>query len=93
MSVGVNYRPKGISPVLGEPPYDRRAKRIRQWLKRPVVAVQRLVIGAQLARIAKTTCPYLSSDARIEELTQRLEEKVLEVKKDRTAGRQGSRRG
>jgi succinoglycan biosynthesis protein ExoV len=93
MSVGVNYRPKRISSLWGEPPYDRRAKRVRQWLKRPIIAVQRQVIATELARIAETTCPCLSSEARIEELTQMLEEKVLELKKGLTAGRQGSRRG
>ena len=93
MSIGVNYEPKRIFPLWGEPPYNRRAKWVRQWLKRPIVAVQRQVIAAELARIAETTCPYLSSDARIEELTQMLEQKALEIRKDRTAGRRASRRG
>jgi succinoglycan biosynthesis protein ExoV len=81
MSVDVEYKPHCISRLWGEAAYAQRAKRLRRWLKSPVVIIQRQVIASELDRIARMASPNLSRDSRIEELTQALEEKVIQIQK------------
>jgi succinoglycan biosynthesis protein ExoV len=75
MSVGVAYQPKSIHPLWEPPRGSGRAGLVRYWAKRKA-------IQAQLLRIGITARPSLSRISRTEELTERLEERLEQVRKD-----------
>jgi succinoglycan biosynthesis protein ExoV len=75
LSVGVSYRPKRILPLWAAPGYGQHAGLVRHWAKRKVLA-------AQLSTIARTTSPTLSSISRIEQLSDSLQDRLLQMRRD-----------
>lgn len=76
LSIGVEYQPAyviDLSDLTGI------RSSVRQWAKKKLATTQ-------LSRIAKSSRPTLSNDARIEQLTLELEERLQRFKDDVAAG-------
>jgi succinoglycan biosynthesis protein ExoV len=78
MSVGVTYRPKRIPSLWAAPIARNRLGLVRYFIKQKIIATE-------LQRIVATTSPGLSTTSRIEDLSDSLEEKLLQLKRDAAA--------